>query len=39
VLARATAENENPHGMSQLRLGSISLTLTCFAPRIRRCVC
>jgi len=39
VLARAAAENKNPHRVSKLRLGSISLTLTGFAPRIRRCVC
>src|SRR5207247_10077492 len=38
VLARAAAENENPHELSRLWLGSISLTSTGFAPRIRRCV-
>src|SRR5262249_51400002 len=39
VLARAAAENENPHGMNELAWGTISLTSTGFAPRIRRYVC
>jgi hypothetical protein len=39
VLARTAAENENPHWLSELGRTTISLTLTGFAPRIRRCVC